>query len=459
MDRKNSEATNDSVIKKRLINLALPATIENVLETSVGFIDSLMVARIGLFAVAGLSIANAILNVYIAIFIALGIGTSSLISRNIGSKNIDKAKMIAKQSLLLAIISGLFLGFVTLVAGSQLLYLMGATKQTFHYSLQFFSIVGGGAVAIATMIILGSMLRALGDTKSPMKIGLIANVLNVVINYLLVFGLGPIPALGVVGTAIGTLIARSLGTILLYRKVQSSVLSFSFVSIVQKSNYRELLQLSLPAALERLVMRLGQVMYFGLIVAIGAKTYSAHSIAGSIESFVYMPAYGLATAAATLTGNSIGKQKYRETKRIAFLSVQYGVIVLSILGVGLFFGTPFIATWFTTDAEAIKQIIIALKIDAFNQPGLAISLILAGVLQGMGDTKTPLYSSAFGMWVTRILGIILLGSILKLGIAGVWLAIGLDLYMRSIFLTYRFKRNIQLLIKKQQLPSKTSAAL
>ena len=95
------------------------------------------------------------------------------------------------------------------------------------------------------------------------------------------------------------------------------------------------------------------------------------------------------------------------------------------------------------NADAIKQITIALRIDAFNQPGLAISLIVAGVLQGMGDTKTPLYSTAFGMWVTRVLGVLLLGKVLNLGIAGVWLAIGIDLYVMFAFLTYRFKRNIQ----------------
>ncbi|HHU4026302.1 MATE family efflux transporter [Listeria monocytogenes] len=453
MNSTKIESNSDLNIKKKLIKLALPATVENILETSVGFIDSLMISQIGLFAVAGVGIANAILNVYIAVFIALGIGTSSLISRYIGADKSEKAKLIAKQSLLLAIVSGLCLGLVSLLIGPQLLKLMGATEQTFNYSLQFFSIVGGGSVTIATMILLGSILRALGDTKSPMKIGLITNILNIVLDYILIFGLGPIPALGVAGTAIGTLVARLLGTILLYRKVQSTVLSFSFRSIFQRSNYQELLNLSFPAALERLVMRLGQVLYFGLIVAIGAKTYSAHSIAGSIESFVYMPAYGLATAAATLAGNSIGKKDYVETKRVAFYAVKYGVIVLSILGIGLFFGTPYIAPWFTTDAEAIKQIVIALRIDAFNQPGLAISLILAGVLQGMGDTKTPLYSTAFGMWVTRILGVILLGNTLDLGIAGVWLAIGMDLYIRSLFLIYRFRRNIQILNNNNETPS------
>ncbi|EAA0202634.1 MATE family efflux transporter [Listeria monocytogenes] len=453
MNTTEIRSRNNLIVKQKLVKLALPATIENILETAVGFIDSLLISRIGLFAVAGVGIANAILNVYIAIFIALGIGTSSLISRNIGAKNIEKAKMIAKQSLLLAIVSGFFLGLVSLLAGPQLLNLMGATKQTFDYSLQFFSIVGGGSIAIATMILLGSMLRAIGDTKSPMKIGFITNILNIILDYIFIFGWGPIPALGVVGTAIGTLTARVLGTILLYRKVQSTTLSFSLFSIFQKSNYRELLNISFPAALERLVMRLGQVLYFGLIVGIGAKTYSAHSIAGSIESFVYMPAYGLATAAATLAGNSIGKKDYEETKRVAFYAVKYGVVILSILGVGLFFGTPYIASWFTTDTEAIKQIVIALRIDAFNQPGLATSLILAGVLQGMGDTKTPLYSTAFGMWVTRILGVIVLGNILNLGIAGVWLAIGIDLYIRSLFLMYSFKRNVRNLIEHNHISS------
>lgn len=334
MNTTKIRSRNNLIVKQKLVKLALPATIENILETAVGFIDSLLISRIGLFAVAGVGIANAILNVYIAIFIALGIGTSSLISRNIGAKNIEKAKMIAKQSLLLAIVSGFFLGLVSLLAGPQLLNLMGATKQTFDYSLQFFSIVGGGSIAIATMILLGSMLRAIGDTKSPMKIGFITNILNIILDYIFIFGWGPIPALGVVGTAIGTLTARVLGTILLYRKVQSTTLSFSLFSIFQKSNYRELLNISFPAALERLVMRLGQVLYFGLIVGIGAKTYSSHSIAGSIESFVYMPAYGLATAAATLAGNSIGKKDYEETKRVAFYAVKYGVVILSILGVG-----------------------------------------------------------------------------------------------------------------------------
>jgi putative MATE family efflux protein len=441
MKKKNKD--NDMLsLKKKIVDLALPATVENILETSVGFIDSLMISKIGLLAVAGIGVANAILNVYIALFIALGIGTSSIISRSIGAENIEKAKTVSRQSLLLAIVTGFILGIISIFAGPRILTAMGATAQTLEYAMQFFSIVGGGAIFIATMVILGSMLRAIGDTKSPMKIGFITNLLNIVLDFILIFGLGPIPALGIIGTAIGTLISRIIGTILLYRKVQQSVLNFKFFSMLDKSNYTELLRLSLPATLERLVMRMGQVVYFGLIVALGVKTYAAHSIAGSIESFVYMPAYGLATAAATLTGNSIGKKDYAETRNIAYLSIKYGVIILSILDIVLFFATPYVATLFTKDPEALHQVVTALRIDAFNQPGLAFSLIITGALQGMGDTKSPLYSTAFGMWVVRVVGVIVLGEYLNWGIAGVWIAIGLDLYSRSLFLHYKFNQNL-----------------
>ena len=427
---------------KRILNLAIPATIENLLQTLVGFVDTLLIAKIGLMAVTAVGVANTILNVYLAIFIALGVGTSSLIAQKLGAKDRAGAVRIAEQSTFSAVIIGLLFGLLTLTFGKPLLGLMGAADQVMAYSTAFFYIVGGNSVFLAVMIIFGSILRASGNTKSPMQVSVIVNVLNVGLDYILIFGIGPIPALGVVGTAIGTTVARMLGCVLLYKQIKKSPVSFELKSIFVKSDYAPLVRLSIPAALERLVMRVGQVVYFGLIVAIGAKTFAAHSIAGNIESFVYMPAYGLATAATTLVGNSTGALDFKEAKRVAILSAAFGVLIMSFLGIILFVGSPYFAELFTSDAEAIDQIVTALRIDAFNQPGLAISLITTGSLQGMGDTKSPSYSTAFGMWCLRIIGVILLGRVLGWGIAGVWISIGIDLYVRSLFLAYRFRKNI-----------------
>jgi len=393
-------------------------------------------------AVTAVGVSNSILNVYLAVFIALGVGASSLIAQRLGSKNIAEAKRIAAQSSTLALIIGLVFGVITLLFSKPLLGLMGADEDVMTYSMQFFQIVGGASAAIAVMTIWGSVLRAAGDTKSPMQISAFVNLLNIGIDYILIFGMGPIPPLGVIGTAIGTVISRIIGCVLLYLKIRKSVVSFSLKRMIEKSNYRPLIQLSVPATLERLVMRLGQVVYMGLIVAIGAKTFAAHSIAGNIESFTYMPAYGLATAATTLVGNSIGAENKEAAGRIAYLAAKYGVIFMSVLGVILFFGAPWFARIFTNDTEAISQIVSALRIDSFAQPALAISLITTGSLQGMGDTKSPLYSTAFGMWVIRIVGVVVLGQMLELGIVGVWLSIAVDLYVRSIYLVYRFRKNL-----------------
>lgn len=186
-------------------------------------------------------------------------------------------------------------------------------------------------------------------------------------------------------------------------------------------------------------MRLGQVVYMSLIVAISSKTYASHNIAGSIESFAYMPAYGLATA-AVLIGMAKGEKEYQKIRQVGFWSTFCGVIILGVFGLFLFFGGSYFATFFTSDMSAISQVGITLKIDGFIQPVLAISLILAGALQGMGDTKTPLYSTVIGMLGIRVIGVILLGQYLNLGIAGVWLSILIDLAIRAIFLSCHFNK-------------------
>lgn len=431
-----------SIKENKILALAIPATIENVLQTAVGFIDALMISKIGLVAVTAVGIANTILNVYLALFIALGVGASALIAQKIGAKRPDEAQKVTNQAVMLTLAVSLLLGIISIVFGESLLRVMGASEAVLQEALQFFMVVGGGALFMGLMTIFGSILRATGDTKSPMKISVVVNIGNVVIDYILIFGLGPIPALGVLGTAIGTVLSRGLGCWLLYRKVQQSESPVDHASLFNSGSYRPLVNLSIPATLERLVMRLGQVLYFGLIVSISAKTFAAHSIAGNIESFTYMPAYGLATAATTLVGNAVGAGESQQAKRYGYSAAKYGVIFMSLLGVVLFFGAPFFASLFTSDQEALRQIVIALRIDAFAQPGLAISLITTGALQGMGDTKSPLYSTAFGMWGIRVVGVIVLSKYLGLGIAGIWLSIAIDLYLRSLFLVYKFNHNL-----------------
>ncbi|MYN69139.1 MATE family efflux transporter [Streptococcus suis] len=421
-----------------IIRLAFPATVENIFQTLVGFVDTLLIAQLGLVAVTAVGLANTILNVYLAVFMAIGVGGTALIARSLGAGHHEKARQYARQTQATSIAFGILFGLVSIVFGRWMLQAMGASGKALEDAQVFFFWVGGFSLLHASMTGLGTILRATGDTVTPMKVGIITNVTNLVLDYFLIFGIGSWNGLGIFGTALGTIFARLLGCYLLSREVQKTDLALELTSNGVLSDYRELVSLTIPAALERLVMRLGQVVYFSLIVALGTTVYASHMIAGNIESFTYMPAYGLATAVAVLIGQALGRGDIPMIRRLAFLSSAYGLVIMSLLGIVLFVGAPIFAQLFTKDLEAIHQVVIALKIDAFNQPGLAVSLIMAGALQGLGDTKSPLYSTAIGMWGLRVVGVIVLGQILGLGIAGVWLSILIDLFLRAIFLTWRF---------------------
>jgi putative MATE family efflux protein len=436
------EIQEDKTAKQKftaIVTLAVPAMIENILQTVVGFVDTLFVSKLGLNEVTALGVANAVLAVYIAIFMALGVGTSSLIARSIGAGSIEKAKSIARQSTIISAIFGLLFGLTTLFLSEPLLRLMGAKSSVLADGITYFQIVAIPSILISLMFILGSILRASGDTKTPMKVSLWINFIHIGLDYVLIFGVFGLKGFGVAGAAWATVIVRLIGTVVLYFYIKRSKVSFSIFGSYSKEDSFSILKLSTPAAIERLIMRLGQVLYFGLIVKIGADTYAAHSIAGNIETFSYMPGYGLAIAATTLVGQSVGAKRSKEAYQYGTMTTWIAVGFMSFVGVLLYFLSPWFATWFTTDKNAVYMIVTALRIDAFAQPALAIGLVLAGALQGAGDTKSPMYSTAIGMWVIRVLGVYILGIHFGMGIAGVWLSIAIDLYVRAIFLLYRFR--------------------
>jgi putative MATE family efflux protein len=431
-----------------ILSLAVPAMIENVLQTVVGFVDILFLSKLGLNEVTAVGVANAVLAVYMAIFMAIGVGASSLIAKSVGAGNLEQAKAIAKQSTIISSIIGLLFGLITLFFAEPLLRIMGAEPKVLIDGSTYFRIVAIPSIFISLMFIFGSILRAAGDTKTPMKVSWWINFIHIGLDYILIFGLLGFKGLGVAGAAWATVIVRILGTIALYYYIKKSKVSFSLCkgsSLNSKQFTSPILKLSTPATIERLIMRLGQVLYFGLIVQIGTKTYAAHTIAGNIETFSYMPGYGLAVAATTLVGQHIGAQRERDAYQYGMLTTSIAVFFMSFIGILLFFLSPWFASWFTTDKNAIDMVVTALRIDAFAQPALAASLALTGALQGAGDTKGPMYSTAIGMWVIRVIGTYVLGIQLGLGIAGVWLSIAIDLFVRAIFLFFRFRAQFNLI--------------
>lgn len=429
---------------RAILLLGIPAMFENILQTLVGFVDTLFVSKVSLDAVTAVSLANAIVAIYMAIFLAIGVGATSLIARQIGSDNIQQASDTAKKALLLCVGCSMLFTMLNTFFAEQLLQFLGASQAITTIGVTYLQIVGIPALFIGLPLVLATIIRATGDTMTPLKISFVLNIVHIGLDYIFILLLD----FGVAGAAYATLFVRMMHTFILYRAVQRSILRMNWRMNTSKHSMKQLMNLSIPAAIERLIMRVGQVVYFGLILKIGAATYAAHMIAENIEAFTFMPGYGMAVVATTFVGLAVGAKRIREAYEYGIISTIITIIVMSVIGIILYVICPWIATWFTQDEVVIAQIVTALRIDAFAQPAVAITFVMAAALQGLGDTKTPMFTTAIGMWGLRIVFVYVLGIYFDLGIAGVWFALLIDLYIRSIILSYQFKRKIR---KEEQL--------
>ena len=425
-----------------IIALALPAMIENILQVFIGVVDTYFIGKIGTEAIAGVGVTNLIMNIYIAFFIALGVGTTAIVSRNIGANNTENANDAVKQSVIMALGIGIVFGIINLVFSKKILLLLGAEERVLRYALPYFLSVAVPSVFLCLMMILSSALRGSGDTKTPMKVMIIANIINIILDYILIFGIFNFAGLGILGAGIATTISRVVGVILLLQKINSYKTKIH-INILDKWNInkdilKSITRIGLPAAFEKLIMRFGQLVYGGMIIKIGTEAYAAHNIAGTIETFSYLPGMGFGVAAATLVGQSLGAKKKDEAHKIGLMSYFLATVFMILIGVIFYIFAPIFARLFSEDKEVIDLVVKVLRIIALFQPFLCMTLVITSILQRAGDTKFPMYSTLIGIWGVRVLGVYVLGIKLNMGLVGVWIAYALDLTVRGVILMIRF---------------------
>lgn len=435
---------------KIITALAIPAILENTMQISVGFIDTFFIGKIGTEALAGVSATNSIMNIYISFFLAVSVGCSALMTRNIGMKDYQNTNHILHQSINLAIGIGLLSGLVNVIFAKSLLSSLGLSSNVIKITVPYFWAVAVPGVLISLSMILSSALRSNKDTKTPMKVGFIVNIINTILNYFLIFGLGSWSGLGLLGAGIATSIARALGVILLWKSLTVSKNKNTDKSLPEiiitknklfKLNWdtiKNISIISIPAAMEKLIMRTGQLIYISMIISISEATYAAHNIAGVIESFTYLPAMGFGVVAATLVGQQLGEGDIKSAKESGILCYILAVVFMSIVGAVIFIFAPYLTSVFSEDPGIIRDGSKALRIIAFVQPALAATFVITSALQGAGDTKYPMYITFVGIWFIRVAGIYILGIKLNMGITGVWLAIAADIVLRGSLLLLRF---------------------
>lgn len=420
---------------KQLLRIALPAMAEQFLQMLMGFVDNYLVAQIGLAAVSGVSIANNILAIYQALFIALGAGISSILSRDLAAKKEEQVNQSMADALWLTSIISLLLGLVSIVGNVWLLKVLGTSTIVAQEGGLYLGIVGGGIVSLGLLTTMGAIVRVQGYVKLPMGISILTNFLNALFSALSIY----IFDLGITGVALSTVLSRTVGTLILMQKLPIK-------AIFQKLRWKvdkQLLEIVLPAAGERLMMRAGDVVIIAIIVTFGSKVVAGNAVGETVTQFNYLPAMAISVATIIQVASNVKEnpRQVRETIKNSFwLST---MMMYGLAGIIFLLKVPLLGL-FLQDSQALQAGGMVALYSLIGVPATAGTLIMTATWQGLGNAKLPFYATSLGMWCIRIgLGYLLAIS-LNLGLRGVWLATVLDNLFRWLFLTYLYKKENEL---------------
>ena len=438
---------------RTIVLLAWPTVLEQILQTAVQYVDSAMVGRIGAHATAAVGSTATIHWLVNSSISALSIGFLAYIAREIGAQHPERARQASAQATLVTLITGALFTFLALSLSSRIPRWMNAGKDIAADASRYFFILYAPMLFRTANIIYGTCLRAAGDTRTPLRVNLTVNLTNIVLNFLLIypsrtaslFGIRftlPGAGLGVTGAALASASAFTVGgigmTLALWRH---PLISPRGISLRPDGKIlRPCLKVALPCALQRFGTSFGYVAFASMINGLGTTAIAAHSIANTAESAFYIPGYGMQTAAATLSGNCYGARDPQRMKRLCRMMIALEVLLMALSGSTLLLSARALMGVFTRDAAVIELGTKVLRMVAVTEPVYGLAVILEGIFQGVGDTKSAFCFNLLGMWGVRILGTFIAIRFFGGGLTAAWgCMIAHNLLLGALLLT-RFLR-------------------
>ena len=416
-----------------VFTLAWPTMLEELMQTAVQYIDTAMVGKLGTDATAAVG-STATVNWLVGTTIyAFGIGFLAYISQALGAGQEERARRASAQSVLMVLLTGvLFTGLTASLSGYVPVW-MQVEPRLRPLAARYFFILYLPMLPRAASVIFGTVLRAAGDTRTPMRVGVGVNLLNVALNFLLIYPSRRISllglsfslwgaGLGVTGAAIASAVSFTFGgaaiTLALLRHPRISPRGCSIRP--DRDILRPFFRVALPNMAQRFTTSLGYVVFAAMINALGDTATAAHTVANTVESAFYIPGYGMQAAAATLTGNAIGMRDRQRQKDLSVVIVGLEVAMMLVTGGLLFVFAPQMVRLFSRDPRVIDLGSRVLRMVAVSEPIYGISIVVEGMLQGAGKTRAPFVFNVIGMWGVRILGTLLFTRFLRGGLVSAW---------------------------------------
>lgn len=438
-------------IRNTVLKTTGPVLIEVFLGNLFGMVDMMMLGRIAdpgeaAASIAAVGVTNQVVFLALSLVQSLNVGATAMAARYVGAKKEDKIESVVRHVILL---TQVLLVLPTLILGlsftDEIMKFLGAHQDTLMFGRNYFKVVIIGLIFQAFNFSIYAVLRGSGDTKTPMNINLKVNLLNVVGNAVLIYGLVGFPRLGVTGAAISTSFSQMVATLMLFRLIfkKNTIIQINFKNRFKfdKDIMYNLIKIGVPASLEQIAFRVGVLIFVRIVSSLGTVAFATHQICLNILSLSFTPGQAFGIAASSLTGRSLGEEDPDRAEEYIKTSGKIGAIIAAAVGVIFFFFGSFIASLYTKNPEVIKEASQILKVMAFVQPFQSSQLIIAGGLRGAGDTVWTLIAIFFSVLIVRVALAHLFIRVLGLGLIGAWYAMFCDQFVRWALIKLRFKTN------------------
>ena len=423
----------DRAMLGTIFTLAWPTMLEQLTQTAVQYIDTAMVGALGTRATAAVGATGTVNWMVGSVVSAIGVGFLAFIARKIGAGRPEDARKASGQACMTALVLGTVLTVVTQLAAGQVPVWMQVDPEIRDLAARYFAIIYLPMLFRTASILFGTVLRSAGDTRTPMRIGLTVNIINMVLNFLLIFpsrelklwGLTlPVSGagMGVEGAAWASAVSFVYGGAAMARALwKHPVVSPRGQSLRPDMEIlRPCFRVALPNLAQRFATSFGYVVFASMINALGGISTAAHTIANTVESAFYIPGWGMQTAAATLSGNAYGAKDHGRLRRLGstILPLEIGLMVIS--GGLLFLLAEPLVRLFTRDESVVRLGTTVLRMVAVSEPFYGVPIVVEGLMQGVGKTTAPFFYNVAGMWGIRILGTWICTRLLGLGLVSAW---------------------------------------
>lgn len=424
MKRKEAWATLSVIVA-----LAWPTVIEQAMQTLVQYIDTAMVGALGTQATAAVGATSTVGWLIFSTLSSFSVGFLAIVAKACGAGQQDRIKHTVAQAVFLTLVAGTIATILPLAVSSQVPAWMQVDPAIQDLAAAYFFIIYLPMLPRTANIMFGTVLRAAGDTKTPMKVGILVNIINIILNFILIYPTRTIAGIlvpgagwGVIGAAVASAVSFAIGGVLITIALwRHPLVSFRGASIKPDLDIlKPCLKISFPNMLQRFGTSLGFVAFAAMINSLGEVATAAHTIANTVESAFYIPGYGMQTAAATLTGNAYGAKDQKKMKDLShmFIPMEIGLMILS--GAALFILAPSLMGLFSKSPEVIQLGATVLRMVAVSEPFYGFSIIVEGMMMGVGKTKAPFVYNVTGMWCVRIVGTYITTQLLGMDLRAAW---------------------------------------